>query len=125
MFRSSATATTPVDLLLDGFVGYLRRERGVTVLTVDAYVSDVRRFLAHRGGNDLGELTAAEVSKGGAGPGGRPVACVGAAIWVRAAFVSALRLSRRAGRDRPVGCRAAGVRAATVVAAARRSIRRK
>jgi integrase/recombinase XerD len=35
----------------------------VTVLTVDAYVLDVRRFLAHRGGNDLGELTAAEVSK--------------------------------------------------------------
>jgi site-specific recombinase XerD len=35
----------------------------VAVLTVDAYASDVRRFLAHRGGNDLGELTAAEVSR--------------------------------------------------------------
>jgi integrase/recombinase XerD len=63
MSRSSTTGTAPVDLLLDGFVGYLRRERGVVVLTVDAYVSDVRRFLAYRGGNDLGELTAAEVSR--------------------------------------------------------------
>jgi integrase/recombinase XerD len=62
MPRSSTTATTPVDVL-EGFVGYLRRERGVTVLTVDAYVSDVRSFLAYRGGSDLAELTAAEVSK--------------------------------------------------------------
>jgi integrase/recombinase XerD len=62
MPRSSTTATAPVDVL-DGFVGYLRGERGVTVLTVDAYVSDVRSFLAHRGGSDLAELTAAEVSK--------------------------------------------------------------
>jgi integrase/recombinase XerD len=63
MSRSSVTSGSPADVLLDGFVCYLRRERGVTVLTVDAYVSDVRRFLAHRGGNDLGELTAADVSK--------------------------------------------------------------
>ena len=63
MSRSSITSGSPVDVLLDGFVGYLRRERGVTVLTVDAYVSDVRRFLAHRGGSELGALTAAEVSK--------------------------------------------------------------
>ena len=62
MPRSSTTATAPVDVL-DGFVGYLRGERGVTVLTVDAYVSDVRSFLAHRGGSDLAELTAPEVSK--------------------------------------------------------------
>jgi integrase/recombinase XerD len=62
MPRSSTTATAPVDVL-DGFVGYLRGERGLTVLTVDAYVSDVRSFLAHRGGSDLAELTAAEVSK--------------------------------------------------------------
>ena len=32
--------------LLDGFVGYLRSERGVSALTVDAYVPEVRRFLA-------------------------------------------------------------------------------
>jgi integrase/recombinase XerD len=49
--------------LLDGFTRYLRAERGVSALTVDAYLSDVRRFLARRGGSDLGELTAAEVSK--------------------------------------------------------------
>jgi hypothetical protein len=49
--------------LLDGFTRYLRAERGVSALTVDAYLSDVRRFLARRGGSDLGELTTAEVSK--------------------------------------------------------------
>jgi hypothetical protein len=63
LFRSSITSGSPVDVLLDRFVGYLSRERGVTVLTVDAYVSDVRRFLAHRGRSDLVALTAAEVSK--------------------------------------------------------------
>jgi integrase/recombinase XerD len=63
MSRSSITSGSPADVLLDGFVGYLRRERGVTVLTVDAYVSDVRRFLAYCGGSELGALTAAEVSK--------------------------------------------------------------
>src|ERR671918_806898 len=59
MSRSSATGTGPAEVLVDGFVGYLRRERGVTALTVEAYVSDVRRFLAHRGESGL---TAAEVS---------------------------------------------------------------
>ena len=52
-----------VDLLLDGFAGYLRSERGVTELTVDVYVADVRRFLVDRRGGDLSELTAADVSK--------------------------------------------------------------
>jgi site-specific recombinase XerD len=47
---------------LDGFVDYLRRERGVTELTVEAYVSDVRRFLALRCDGDLSGLNAAEVS---------------------------------------------------------------
>src|SRR5215467_4310946 len=63
MSRSSMTASSPAEVLLAGFVSYLRRERGVAAVTVDAYVSDVRRFLAHRAGSDLGELTAAEVSK--------------------------------------------------------------
>ena len=62
MSISRGSAAGQVDLL-DGFVGYLRRERGVSELTVDAYVSDVRRFLADRGGGELGGLTAAEVSK--------------------------------------------------------------
>ena len=60
--RTTASAAGS-QALLAGFVGYLREERGVSALTVDAYVSDVRRFLTHRGGSDLGELTAAEVSK--------------------------------------------------------------
>jgi site-specific recombinase XerD len=57
---------------LEGFVGYLRSERGVTVLTVEVYVSDVRRFLAQRGGSDLRGLTAAEVSNAVLGQVGAP-----------------------------------------------------
>lgn len=48
--------------LVDGFTRYLRDDRGLSTLTVDAYVSDVGRFLTRWGGSDLGELTAAEVS---------------------------------------------------------------
>lgn len=62
MSRSSATVSAPAEVLLDGFARYLRRERGVTALTVEAYVSDVRRFLARRGESDLSGLTAAVVS---------------------------------------------------------------
>jgi hypothetical protein len=50
-------------LLLYGFAGYLRSERGVTELTVDVYVGDRRRFLVDRGEGDLSELTAADVSE--------------------------------------------------------------
>lgn len=50
-------ARTTVRLAVpDGFTEYLRKERGVAPLTVDAYVSDVRRFLARHGGG-LRELT--------------------------------------------------------------------
>lgn len=62
MSRSRVIEAGPADGLLEGFVGYLRSERGVTALTVEAYVSDVRRFLAQRGDSDLRGLTAAEVS---------------------------------------------------------------
>jgi integrase/recombinase XerD len=62
MSRLSTSGTAPAEVLLDGFVGYLRSERGVTALTVEAYVSDVRQFLAHRGDSDVRGLTAAEVS---------------------------------------------------------------
>jgi site-specific recombinase XerD len=48
--------------LVDGFVGYLRTERGVTALTVEAYVYDVGRFLAHSGGSGLSGLSAGDVS---------------------------------------------------------------
>ena len=58
----SATGIGPAEGLLDAFVGYLCSERGVSALTVDAYVSDVRRFLAQRGDSDLSGSTAAEVS---------------------------------------------------------------
>ncbi len=63
MSGSSRSGIGALDLLLDGFAGYLRSERGVTELTVDVYVADIRRFLVDRGGGDLSELTAAEVSK--------------------------------------------------------------
>jgi len=63
MSGSSRTGIGAAGLLVDGFAGYLRSERGVTELTVDVYVGDVRRFLVDRGGGDLSELTAAEVSK--------------------------------------------------------------
>jgi integrase/recombinase XerD len=62
MCSSSGTGGVPTEGLLDGFVGYLRTERGVTALTVEAYVSDVRKFLAHRGESDVSGLTAADVS---------------------------------------------------------------
>ncbi len=45
MSGSSRRGIGAVDLLLDGFAGYLRSERGVTELTVDVYVADIRRFL--------------------------------------------------------------------------------
>ena len=44
MSGSSRRGIGAVDLLLDGFAGYLRSERGVTELTVDVYVGDIRRF---------------------------------------------------------------------------------
>ena len=44
MSRSSMTTSSPAEALLAGFVSYLRGERGVAALTVDAYVSDVRAF---------------------------------------------------------------------------------
>jgi hypothetical protein len=41
MSSSSASGPSEWDRLVDGFAGYLRRERGVSVLTVDLYVADV------------------------------------------------------------------------------------
>ena len=60
---SSRSGIGAVDLLLDGFAGCLRGERGVTGLTAGVCVGDMRRFPVGRGGGDLSELTAAEVSK--------------------------------------------------------------
>jgi integrase/recombinase XerD len=62
MPRPSTSSAGPADQLVDLFIGHLRSERGVSALTIVAYVSDVRRFLADRGETDLWALTAAEVS---------------------------------------------------------------
>jgi integrase/recombinase XerD len=60
---AGAVPASPAESLLKGFAGYLRDERGVAELTVAAYLPDVRRFLARRRDCDVGDLTAAEVSK--------------------------------------------------------------
>ena len=63
MARSTTIPPASVQSLLAGFVDYLREQRGVSVLTVAAYVTDVRRFVAGRGdASSLRGLTAAEVS---------------------------------------------------------------
>ena len=62
MSRSRTASTDGVEVLLAGFVGYLREQRCVSPLTVDAYTSDARRFLERRGHGRLRELTAADVS---------------------------------------------------------------
>jgi site-specific recombinase XerD len=46
MSRSNTIPAASVESLLAGFVDYLREQRGVSVLTIDAYVTDVRRFVA-------------------------------------------------------------------------------
>jgi integrase/recombinase XerD len=61
--RSTDGPGGSVEALLAGFVVHLREQRGVSALTIDAYVGDVRRFLTARGDAGLRELTAAEVSK--------------------------------------------------------------
>ncbi len=53
MSRSGSSAVMPSEVLLEAFIGYLRSERGVSELTVEAYVSEVRRFLAGLGGREL------------------------------------------------------------------------
>jgi len=46
MSRSTANSADTVEALLAGFVVHLREQRGVSAMTIDAYVGDVRRFLA-------------------------------------------------------------------------------
>lgn len=58
----SSSSASETDQLLEGFADYLRRERAVSMFTVDLYVADVRRFLAGGGDRDLRELTSADVS---------------------------------------------------------------
>ena len=71
MSKASSRTVMPSEVLLDGFVGYLRSERGVAELTIDAYVIEVGRFLAGQGGGELRALTAADVSAAVLGEVGR------------------------------------------------------
>lgn len=63
MARSDSSAVTPREVVLDGFIGYLRSERGVSELTVEVYVAEVRRFLTGLGASELRGLTATDVSR--------------------------------------------------------------
>lgn len=63
MSRSMTAASEGAEVLLAGFIDYLREQRCVSMLTVEAYVADVGRFLARRGSKGLRELTAADVSR--------------------------------------------------------------
>jgi integrase/recombinase XerD len=63
MATLGANEIGPDDLLLDGFVGFLRRERGLSVRTIKSYATDMSRFLAGRGRGEVSELSATDVSK--------------------------------------------------------------
>ncbi|MGI8679559.1 MAG: tyrosine-type recombinase/integrase [Jatrophihabitans sp.] len=54
---------TKRELLIAGYVDFLREERGLSSLSVDAYRSDVQRFLQHSKRDDVRGLTTAEVSR--------------------------------------------------------------
>jgi site-specific recombinase XerD len=54
---------TKRDLLVAGFVDFLREERGLSSLSVEAYRSDVLRFLHRSRRDDVRGLTTAEVSR--------------------------------------------------------------
>ena len=60
---SRSTVASAAGGLLDDYAAYLRSERGVTALTIDAYVADARRFLTGHRVDALGGLTAADVSQ--------------------------------------------------------------
>lgn len=62
----SSSTTAPSEggeAVLAGFIDYLREQRCVSRLTVEAYAADVRRFLGGRGGRGLYGLTAGDVSR--------------------------------------------------------------
>jgi integrase/recombinase XerD len=63
MSRSTTTPSEGVEEVLAGFIDYLREQRCVSSLTVDAYSADARRFLERRGSRSLRELSAADVSR--------------------------------------------------------------
>jgi site-specific recombinase XerD len=60
---TSMVRSGQVEVLLTDFSVYLREQRCVSTLTVEAYVADVRRFLARCGSKGLRELSPADVSR--------------------------------------------------------------
>jgi site-specific recombinase XerD len=60
---TAAPAVTKRELLVAGFVDYLREERGLSPLSVEAYRSDVLRFLQRSKRDDVRGLTHVEVSR--------------------------------------------------------------
>ena len=107
----SSSSASETDRLVEEFAGYLRRERGVSMFTVDLYVADVRRFLAERGNSDLSELSPGEVSRAVLGQvGGRSPASVrrfGCALrsFLRYCFVTGLVERDLSGAALPVSGR--------------------
>ncbi len=59
----AAPALTKRDLLVGGYVDFLRQERGLSALSVEAYRCDVHRFLQRSKRDDLHGLTSSEVSQ--------------------------------------------------------------
>ena len=55
--------STKRDLMVAGYVDFLREERGLSSLSVEAYRSDVHRFLQRCKRDDVRGLTTAEVSR--------------------------------------------------------------
>jgi hypothetical protein len=69
MSGSSGRGIGAAGLLLDGFAGYLRSECGVTELTVDVYVADIRRFLYLHANMEEKERAIARVTPPDTAPG--------------------------------------------------------
>lgn len=63
MSRSTTAPGEKVITPLAGFIDYLREQRCVSPLTVEAYAADARRFLDGRGGKGLRGLTVGDVCR--------------------------------------------------------------
>src|SRR4051812_21435167 len=63
MSRLTTAWSEKVDASLAGFIDYLRDQRCVSPLTVEAYAADARRFLERRGQRGLRGLSAGDVSR--------------------------------------------------------------
>lgn len=63
MSRSMTARGEKVDAVLVGFIDYLREQRCLSTLTVEAYAADARRFLERRGRRGVRGLTAGDVCR--------------------------------------------------------------